>query len=145
MKRYRFTMESALRARRAQEDAARQRLAAANHRLTAARQRHANAVAAYQAMSPTTEPVERDAFLGARAHEIRMAQDVERTKKAETQVEVEAAVCYAAWVEAGKQVASLERLDDRRRTEWELDVRREEAAAVDDVVAYRWNPEGERR
>ncbi len=76
-----------------------------------------------------------------------MAETVEKARRAAAGIEVEAAVCYAAWVDAGKRVASLERLDERRRGEWAADNRREEAAAVDDVVASRWSlagPEGSR-
>lgn len=138
MRRYRFTLESALRARRAQEDVARQRLAEANHRLSQARAAHQAAIDAARVVTLAGGAVDRESFLSARAHEQRLADAVVRAHRTAVEIEVEAAVCYAAWVESGKRVASLERLDERRRTEWQAEVLREEASAVDDVVASRW-------
>lgn len=143
MKRYRFALESALRARRAQEDVARQRLADVNHRLSRARALHRAAIEALQAVTLSTaaqapSALDRDAFLAARARETRLAEAIERARRSVTEIEVEAATCYAAWVETGRQVSSLERLDERRRAEWDDEARRDEAAAVDDVVVSRW-------
>ncbi len=147
MKRYHFTLESALRARRAQEDVARQRLGDANRRLSGARAAYEATVEALRAIAVTADPLDRDAFVAARAQEMRMAEAVQKARRLVAEIEVEAAVCYAAWVDTGKRVASLERLDERRRQEWEADNRREEVAAVDDVVASRWSlasPDGAR-
>lgn len=139
MRRYRFRLESALRARRAQEDVARQRLAEANHRLRQARAVHEAALDAYRSMVLLAAPADRDTFLASRAHEVRMAEAVERTRRTAVELEVESSMLYSAWVEAAKRVASLERLDERRREEWHAEVRREEASAIDDVVASRWS------
>ena len=139
MRRYRFSLESALRARRAQEDVARQRLAQANHRLAQAKAAHRAAIDAARAVTLSAAAVEREEFVADRAHEMRLADAVVRAHRTAVEIEVEAAVCYAAWVESGKRVASLERLDERRRDEWQAEVRREEATAVDDVVASRWS------
>ena len=139
MRRYRFTLESALRARRAQEDVARQRLAEANHRLAQARAAHPAAIDAARAVTLSTSAMDREDFVSTRAHEMRLADAVVRAQRTSVEIEVEAAVCYAAWVESGKRVASLERLDERRREEYQAEVLREEATAVDDVVASRWS------
>ncbi|HET9078179.1 MAG TPA: flagellar FliJ family protein [Acidimicrobiales bacterium] len=141
MRRYRFGLESALRARRAQEDVARQRLADANHQVQRARSAHRAAVDAYRAVAVAGGVTDRDTFAARRAQEMRMAESVERAHRAVAQAEVQAATLYAAWVEAGKQVASLERLDERRRSEWAAEALRDEARAVDDVVAARWSAE----
>lgn len=140
MKRYRFALESALRARRAQEDVARQRLGEANRRVQAARAVHRATLDAYQAVTVPGALGDREDFVAARTQEMRMADAVERARRIAVEAEVEAATFYAAWVEAGKQVASLERLDERRRADWTAEVLRQEAAAVDDVVASRWSP-----
>lgn len=142
MKRYRFTLESALRARRAQEDLARQRLAEANHRVQRAWAVHRAAVAAYReaVQSGSAGAVDSGRFALLRAGEVQRAEAIEAARRAAMEAEVEASTLYSAWVEAGKQVASLERLDERRRAEWEVDARRDEAVAVDDVVAARWSP-----
>ena len=147
MKRYRFSLESALRARRAQEDVAKQRLAEANQRVQKAWAAHRAAVDAYRAVTVTVPagPADHDTFLAGRSHEMRMAEAVERAHRSAVETEVEAATLFAAWVEAGKQVASLERLDERRRAEWDAEALREEAVAVDDVVASRWSGPGAER
>ncbi len=139
MKRYRFNLEATLRARRAQEDIARQRLAEANHRVRCAWAAHRAAQEAYRAVAVSAAPLERDGFLTARAHEMRMADAVERTRRSAVSYEVEAATLYSAWVESGKRVASLERLESRRKSEWQVEALRDEASAIDDVVASRWS------
>jgi hypothetical protein len=139
VRRYHFSLESARRARRAQEDLARQRLADTNHRLAQARSAESAALAAYRSEGTAQGPLDLASFLAARAREVRLAEALERARRVTREIEVEAAVCYAAWVEVGKSVASLDRLDERRRSDWEAEVRREEAAAVDDVVASRWS------
>jgi flagellar FliJ protein len=138
LKAYRFALESVLRARRAQENLARQRLAQANGRFRDARALHQAAGDAYRCAAREPAPSDRDAFVAARAHEMRMAEAVERAFRTAKEREVETATCYTAWVEAGKLVASLERLDRRRREEWALEMLRDEAAAIDDVVTSRW-------
>lgn len=142
MKRYTFRLEAALRARRAEEEGARQRLAEVNRRVQRARAAHAAALDAYRvvAASPLGGPGEE--FLAARAREMRLAEAVERARRAVSEVEVEAATLHALWVETAKRVASLDRLDARRREEWRAEMLRDEAAAVDDVVTSRWTPAG---
>ncbi|HWE56925.1 MAG TPA: hypothetical protein VG435_15545 [Acidimicrobiales bacterium] len=142
MKRYQFSLESALRARRAQEEVARQRLAEVNLRLQRARDAHAAAVQAYRAVTLSSSPLTRESFVAHRSRELLMAEAIERAHRLVAQVEVEASMMYTTWVDAGKQVASLERLDERRRGEWEIEVGRDEAAAVDDVVNSRWKLAG---
>lgn len=140
MKRYSFALESVLRARRAQEGLARQRLAEANHRVLAARAAQDACLVRYRAMTPTAGVTAPGTFLAERAHEERVAEMVSGARRVTREAEVEAATCFAVWIEARKQVASLERLDERRRGEWQAELLREEATAVDDVVASRWQP-----
>lgn len=139
MKRYVFSLHSALRARRAQEELARQQMAEVNHRLHQAHVALDAARGAYRAVAISVVPTDRQSFVSARAHEDRMADAVERAERAIRDIEVEAESRYSVWVEAAKRVRSLERLDDRRRAEWEVEARRDEALAVDDVVASRWS------
>lgn len=142
MKRYQFSLESALRARRAQEEVARQRLAEVNLRLQRARHTYEAARAAYRAVTLSSTPLTKESFVAHRNRELLMAEAVERARRTAAKIEVESSMMYTAWVEAGKAVAALERLDERRRAEWEVESRREEAAAVDDVVNSRWTMAG---
>jgi flagellar export protein FliJ len=145
VRRYRFSLESVLRARRAQEELARQRVAEANQHVNAARTAYVAALDAYRALAVPTGPVDRPDLVAQRDHQTRMLLAVERAHGRVAEAEVAAATCYAAWVETAKAVASLERLDERRRAEWEAEARRDEAAAVDDVVVSRYNSPVESR
>jgi flagellar export protein FliJ len=138
VKRYRFALNSILRARRAEEDMARQRLAAANREVQAARAAYEARRAEMHAVPWTSGALDPAIFRANRAKEERMAALLAKARQAVATAEVAAASCYATWVEAGKQVASLERLDDRRRAEWNAEFLRQEAIAVDDVVAARF-------
>lgn len=141
MKKYRFSLDSVLRARRAQEEAARQSLADANHRLRRCRARHEAALDAYRivASSPARGPGERDLFLDDRSRELRLAEAVEQASTIVAECEVQTAACYSAWVLAGQRVASLERLDERRRSEWKYAQAIAEATLIDDIVNSRWS------
>ncbi len=143
MKKYRFSLDSVLRARRAQEEAARQSLAEANHRLRRSRARHEAALDAYRivASSPSRGPGDRDLFLDDRSRELRLAEAVEQAATIVAECEVQTAACYSAWVLAGQRVASLERLDERRRSEWQYAQATAEASLIDDIVNSRWSPQ----
>lgn len=138
MRRYQFALAAAMRVRRAQEDAARQRLAAANAEVRGASAALAAAIDERGATAVITGPVDVAAFRSRRFVEERMAERIERARRALAASEVAAVTCYAGWVEAAKAVASLERLDDRRLAEWRAGLLHEESAAIDDVVASRW-------
>lgn len=140
MKRYRFSLEPVLRARRAQEEVARQSLAAANHHLRRARSRREAALEAYRTVTSSAlrGPGDRDAFLDDRSRQLRLAEALEEASKLVVQCENEAASRHSAWVLAGQRVASLERLDERRRSEWSYSEAKAEMASVDDIVNARW-------
>ena len=135
MKRYKFSLQSALRARRAQEDIARQRLATSNHRLQAAEAVYRQTLDEYRGAGVLAGIVAHEVFLDDTARRDRSAQAVERARQV---VKVEAAMYFSAWVDSAKRVRSLDRLDERRRAEWRLEDLRDEAATIDDVVASRW-------
>ncbi len=138
MKRYKFSLQSALRARRAQEDIARQRLAVSNHKLRAAQASFEASLLGYQSLSVATGETTLDVFFDDRARQCRSAESVDRARQVVQDAQVEAATCFSAWVDSAKQVRSLDRLDERRREEWRIEDLKDEAAAVDDVVAARW-------
>jgi flagellar FliJ protein len=140
MKRYQFRLDAVLRARRAQEDVARQELVRANLALRRARER-------------TAAERQRLANLGVPTGVVDLVQDrQERTwrslaaatahaaRRSEEDLAVAAAVRQAVWREAAQRVAALERLDERRRAEHAGAVARAEAAEVDDLVTSRFEP-----
>ena len=141
MKRYKFSLETVLRARRVQEELARQNLADANRRLRRSEALHAAARDAYHlvAVRPSRGPGERDRFLDDRSREMRLAEAVEQASTVVSECETKAAECHAAWVLAGQRVASLERLDERRRSEWDQARARDESTVLDDIAGARWS------
>lgn len=138
MKRYTFRLEAVLRARRAQEDVARQELARANHRLREAVAAADAERARYAAMGKPTGVVDMVQDAQDRVWRELAAGTLHAVQCHREDLAVAAAVHQAAWREAAQRVAALERLDERRRAEHELAVSRAEAAAVDDLVTSRF-------
>jgi flagellar export protein FliJ len=138
VKRYRFALASVLRARQAQEEAARQRLTAANQAVRRAELAYTNRRAESETPPVLGTALDVASFQTARAAEDRLARSVEILRRALTDAEVAAATQRAAWVEAATAVKSLERLEERRREQWRLDELREEALITDDIIGARW-------
>ena len=135
MKRYRFRLETVLRVRRVEEDAARAALLAANAALADACALRDAAAAHYRQVpvelgSCSTEELRRArqreelaaAALSARQADVRdAARDAEQARQ--------------AWMTAVSRVKVLERLDNRRREEHRLELERDETRFLDDVGA----------
>lgn len=138
MKRYAFRLEVVLRARRAQEELARQHVAQANHRLRGALEHVAAEQARYEAMGTPTGVVELVQDRQDRVWRELTAASVHEAQRSRDDLAVAAAVRQAAWREAAQRVAALERLDQRRRAEHAVEVGRAEAAEVDDLVTSRF-------
>lgn len=138
MKRYAFRLEVVLRARRAQEEVARQELARANHRLRRAQERADAERDRYAAMGPVTGTVDMVQDRQDRVWRTLAAATLVHAERTREDVAVAAAVHQAAWREAAQRVAALERLDDRRRAEHAVAVGRAEAAEVDDLITSRF-------
>ena len=137
MKRYEFRMAKVLRVRRLQEDAARAGIAVAR----TAQQRASDAVAGsynhYRALSPTAPATTAAGFLGLRDQASFRATSV-RLAEGHLQVAADAtAQAVATWHVSHRRVDALERLDDRRRDEHEIEARRAEDAVVDEIVVSR--------
>ena len=140
MKRYRFRLEAVLRARRAQEDMARQELARANRALQQANEGFESELARYRSVPVPTGEVDLATELGERLGRELAATAVHEADLRREDNAVAAAVQQAAWREAAQRVAALERLDARRRADHELEVARAVAAEVDDIVTSRFAP-----
>jgi flagellar export protein FliJ len=135
--RYRFRLDSVLRARRAQEERARQELAQANLRLRTAMDVHRRESQRYAEITLTVGALDNVEFHRQRAVAELAAATVEAARVAMDAAATEAATAYSAWTEAARLVAALERLDDRRRAEHRAEVLRGEVAVADDLTAAR--------
>lgn len=141
MRRYQFRLESVLRARRAQEQLARQDLARANAVLRRAEVHYRQECERYESFEPGVRVEDRESFNRSRALAELTAATLAFSRKTCEDAAVAAAVRHAAWREAAQRVASLERLEDRRREEHSKEAARAEAAEIDDVVTSRWAAE----
>jgi flagellar export protein FliJ len=138
MKRYRFELETVLRVRRVQEEAAGFALAHANRDLQRAVLDHRVALARYESLQLGHGPLDLDSFRRDRDKAERLAGAVE---SAWTNVQVatdEVATRHAQWSTAAQRVAALEHLDERRRAEWLVDEQRAEMAAIDESAIAGW-------
>lgn len=136
MKRYEFRMSKVLRVRRLQEDAARAAVAGARRAEQQAQvaldesQQHYGALSGPAAGSAA-------AFLGLRERAAHRATGV-RLAQGHRQVAADETVtAVATWHESNRRVDALERLDDRRRDEYDIELRRAEDAVVDEIVVSR--------
>jgi flagellar export protein FliJ len=135
--RYRFRLDSVLRARRAQEERARQELAQANLRLRTAMDLHRRESQRYAEMTFKIGALDGVEFQRERAVAELAAATVEAARVAMDAAAAEAAAAYTGWTETARLVAALERLDDRRRAEHRAEVLRDEVAVADDLTAAR--------
>lgn len=139
MRRYRSRLDSVLRARRAQEELARQALARANAVLRGAEDKYREERSRYESLAVTAGIQDRESFRQSRLSAELTAATLAAATRNREKAAVIAAVHHAAWREAAQRVASLERLDARRRAENALEGMRGEAIEIDDVVASRWD------
>ena len=137
MKRYTFRMEQVLRVRRLQEDAARAGVAVAR---TAERQAEAALASSneyYMSLDIPTAPAAATSFLGSRDRGALRATGV-RIAEGHLSTAVEATTqAVTDWRATHQRVEALERLDDRRRDEYGVELRRFEDATVDEIVVSR--------
>ncbi|HVM19821.1 MAG TPA: flagellar FliJ family protein [Egibacteraceae bacterium] len=136
MKRYEFRMAKVLRVRRLQEEAAQAQVAAARQAehaaaedLAASRQHYADldAPAQYTAAG----------LLGWHARADLRAQAVTHAGRRHLTAVDSTRGAVEAWQAAQRRVEVLERLDERRREEHTVVVRRAEDATVDDIMVAR--------
>lgn len=139
MSRYTFRMEKVLRVRRLQEDAARAGVGAARSAERGADTALAGSLEHYRELADSSVLATHSApaFLGHldrvafRATGVTLAQERRR-------VAVEAtAAALTEWRETNRRVEALERLDERRRDEHGIEVRRAEDAGVDELLVAR--------
>ena len=138
MKRYAFRAEKVLRVRRLQEDIARSGVAAARRdeavaaaALAASQDRYSQLVGQVPAPQSATAFLAWQERAGQRAGAVIGAQSQQRVAREAT------ATALDGWRDAHRNVEGLERLDDRRREEYEVEVRRDEDLQADETVIAR--------
>ena len=137
MKRFRFRLEQVLRVRRLQEEMARGALMVANGQARAAADTVNARVAEYTEAARPSGAQSYDAFqrLQSRLDNAAGAITVARVEYRNALAVVDER--RAEWAEARRRVAALERLEERRRDEHAIEVRRAEDRLVDDLVVAR--------
>lgn len=135
MKRYRFRLETVLRVRRVEENAARTGLVDANRALAQACAGRDRALAHYRGLPvqlgpSTTEDLRRN------RQRAELAAAVLATRQATLDDAAREVVrAREQWMEAVSRMKVLERLDERRREEHRLEAERGETRFLDDVGA----------
>ena len=138
MKRYRFRLDSVLRLRRSEEEAARGALLAARAAVVEQERLVAQRTAAYEQVT-SAQGIRRYAdFLCEQAHRSAMgaALIAQRTSLREAQELADHA--HVAWSAAASKVGALERLDERQRAQHDALARKHEELAVDELVVSRY-------
>jgi flagellar export protein FliJ len=142
VKRYRFRLDAILRLRVAEEEQARTVLGRAERELHVALAARDAELARYRSLLPARGPIANDIF---HRQEVVARMAAATLRVAEHQVAVvaeRAARARLMWSEAARRVAILERLDERRRAEYQEEERRAEVALVDDIVTARYVADG---
>ncbi|HEX5265402.1 MAG TPA: flagellar FliJ family protein [Acidimicrobiales bacterium] len=135
MKRYRFRLETVLRVRRLEEDAARAGLLAANQAVAQACAVRDRALAHYRGLPAELGPSS-TADLRRNRQRAELAAAVLRARQgALDEAAREVVRAREQWMEAASRVKVLERLDQRRREEHRLEAERAETRFLDDVGA----------
>lgn len=137
MKRYEFRMAKVLRVRRLQEDAARAAVAAARAAEDAAVASLGESQAHYAARpgADATQPVNQ--FLAVHTRGEWRGQAVVQARVRRQMAADDTGVAVDGWHVANRRVEGLERLDERRRSDYAVLTQRDEDAAVDEIMSAR--------
>ena len=137
MKRYEFRAEKVLRIRRLQEDIARSGVAAARRSEAAAQAMVDASQQRYAELSVAQVPQSSAAFLLSREQAGHRAGAVTVARQRRNEAGEATAAALGTWRDANAKVQGLERLDERRRAEHHIDVRRDEDAQADEITTAR--------
>ena len=137
MKRYEFRMAKVLRVRRLQEDAARAGVAVARSAERAAEAAVTESQEHYRGLASDLPPGSATDFLGQRDRVAFRATGVRLAEGRLSTATDATAQAVAGWRVTHQRVEALERLDERRREDHDVELRRFEDAAVDEIVVSR--------
>ncbi len=137
MKRFKFRLDSVLRIRRIEEERSKARLmeanAAARRTALVVEQRlHAYLTAPRPEALMTLEEFEKARFLLEAS-----ATSVESARLGHREALDAVDQCRVEWLEAKQRVSAIERLEERKRDEHMIDLRRAEDRLIDDLVVAR--------
>jgi flagellar export protein FliJ len=137
-KRYQFRLAPVLRLRRAEYEQAALTLEQANRSLRSLITDRDGAAERCREGAPSTGGVAFSDFLAEREHEARAAAALYAAEARVNVAAAEAALARIAWTAAHRNVAALERLEEKRREEWSLENARLERLELDELatVAY---------
>jgi flagellar FliJ protein len=138
VKKYKFRLDTVLRVRRTEEDLAKAELARANARVAEAVALVDARLAHYAALPVAGGAGSTSMFMAGRFRQETAARAVVAAKAARGAPRQDAAAFRAVWSQKAQQVSVLERLDDRRRTEHEVEAARQSDLEVDDIVVGRF-------
>jgi flagellar export protein FliJ len=134
VKRYRFGLSPVLRFRRAQEEAARAAMLAAQEHLEQATAELDARLAAIGAARPDPSRRRSHEFQAERDQLRRHADAVTAARAAEANALAAYRISRHHWEEAARRVRALERLDERQRRTWTLEATRTAQAATDEIA-----------
>ncbi len=142
MRAYRFRLERVRQMRRAQESIARMELAAANQRLR-------SSIESRDKLSSKYADMPRGAGIQDYGEYVRERQQLEFAERAVALANQDVgmaasnvATSQLHWIDTRRQVAVLDRLDERRRSEYRIELDRQEVKEIDDIVAARYASNG---
>ena len=137
MKKYRFGLGSVMRVRRIAEEQARAAFIEAQQEADRASAELDSRLAAIGAARPNPGLRSSSQFQGDREHLERHRRAVLAARTAEANALEMLGATRSSWVEAAAEVRALERLDERKRSEWVLEVTRAAQLATDEIATTR--------
>lgn len=137
MKRYRFALGSVMRVRRIAEEQARAALVEAQRDADQASVELEARLVAIGAARPLPGLRATVEFQADREHLERHRQAVLAARTAEANALDLLGAAHATWAAAAAEVRALERLDERKRAEWTLEVTRAAQLATDEIATTR--------
>jgi flagellar protein FliJ len=133
-----FRLETVLRVRKAQEEAARADLSRENRQVHDAAAGRDRTERRYREVPRSEGPVPASVFQREAATADLVAASLVEANVRLSLAEAKAAVALRQWREAAQRVEALERLEQRRLEELRLDENRRETAATDELVTARY-------
>jgi len=137
MKAYRFRLEAVAHLRRGQALLAHQEMARIQRELEQAKANEIASARLYEAFVSSEHPVDANAFLARFEQGERLTASVLDAALARSGRERKLAAAREAALRAERAVALLDKLDQRRRSEWVQQALREDTAVLDEFATTR--------